>query len=73
MLGKLLLLALGVWLIIALLKRYRRSFDVSREKPPAPQDMVRCAECGVHLPKSESILKNGVYYCCPEHSDKAGQ
>lgn len=73
MLGKLLLLALAVWLILSLLKQYRRSMDA----PPAPrgeaQDMVACAVCGVHLPKSESILKKGAYYCCKEHSEQAGR
>lgn len=31
------------------------------------EDMVRCAKCGVHLPKSESILTDGNYFCCAEH------
>jgi uncharacterized protein len=31
--------------------------------------MVRCAQCGVHLPKSESILVGGNFFCCAEHRD----
>lgn len=73
MLGKLLLLALAVWLVLVLLKGYRRSLDAPRAPRPMPEDMVRCAVCGVHLPKTESILKNGVYYCCEEHSNKSGR
>lgn len=74
MLGKLLLLALAVWMVLLLLKQYRRGNAASRPAPrPEAQDMVSCRECGVHLPKSESILKKGAYYCCKEHSDKAGQ
>lgn len=74
MLGKLLLLALAVWMVLLLLKQYRRGRPGSRPSPrPETQDMVSCKECGVHLPKSESILKKGAYYCCKEHSDKAGQ
>ena len=75
MLGKLLLLALAVWMVLLLLKQYRRGID-QRPRPsvkPESQDMVSCQECGVHLPKNESILKKGAYYCCKEHSDKAGQ
>jgi uncharacterized protein len=29
--------------------------------------MVRCVQCGVHLPKSESILAGGNYYCSDAH------
>ncbi|MEW5943637.1 MAG: PP0621 family protein [Pseudomonadota bacterium] len=65
---KLLLLAAGVWLIYVILKRYGRS--IRQEKPPAAEggeDMVRCSQCGVHLPKSESILSHGKHYCSDEH------
>ena len=74
MLIRILLLALGVWLIYLLLRQYRRSVDRDAAAPrAAPQDMVRCASCGVHLPKSECIEKQGAYYCCEEHSRGARQ
>ena len=67
---KLLLLAVGVWLIYSILKNYARSVDRDERdvpSPPAQEDMVRCAQCGVHLPKSESILSRGEFYCSEEH------
>jgi uncharacterized protein len=36
----------------------------------APQQMVQCARCGLHLPVSEALSSNkatGVYYCSAEH------
>ncbi len=39
-----------------------------QDEPPRAEDMVRCAECGVHLPKSESFLVGGKYYCSEAHS-----
>jgi uncharacterized protein len=30
--------------------------------------MVSCAHCGIHLPKNESLLADGKYYCCAAHS-----
>ena len=57
MLGKLLLLALAIWMILLLLKQYRRGVQPPRAPRMESQDMVSCKECGVHLPKSESILK----------------
>lgn len=31
------------------------------------EEMVRCAHCGVHLPRSESITSQGEFYCCNDH------
>jgi len=71
MLGKILLLGLGVWLILNLLKQYRRSIDEPAPAKPESQDMVKCPICGVHLPKSESIEVNGAHFCCKEHSQQS--
>lgn len=40
-------------------------------RPAAPQDMVRCAHCGLHLPGSEALLghKSGAVYCSAAHRD----
>jgi len=70
--GKILLLALAIWLIITVLKRYGRSVEPP-QKPEsaagnAAESMVQCAHCGVHLPKSDSLLIEGQYFCCEAHS-----
>lgn len=65
---KLLLLAVGIWLIFTLLKKYGRSVERDdRAAPPVQEDMVRCAQCGVHLPRSEAELSRGEFYCSDEH------
>jgi len=64
--SRLLLLAVIVALVFLLLKSYSRS--AGRSRPPEPvEDMVCCARCGVHLPRSESILAGGKSYCCDAH------
>ena len=67
--AKLILLALIGLLIYWILKSYARNAQRSADKPPASnvEDMVRCAHCGVNLPKSESILSQGNYFCSDEH------
>lgn len=40
-------------------------------RPPAPEKMVTCARCGVHLPESEAVLANGRIYCCEAHRAEA--
>lgn len=34
---------------------------------PAPEMMVVCAHCGVHLPLSDSIAEHGVHFCSEAH------
>jgi uncharacterized protein len=31
------------------------------------EDMVKCAHCGVNLPRSEAFLSQGKFFCSPEH------
>ena len=34
----------------------------------APEDMVSCAQCGLHLPRPEAIAgPDGALYCSSEH------
>lgn len=35
--------------------------------PPTPEDMVSCAQCGVHLPRSESFPGRGGVFCSEAH------
>jgi uncharacterized protein len=43
------------------------------QAPAAPQEMVRCAVCGLHLPQPDAVRgAGGVYYCSQEHRLRAG-
>ncbi len=67
--GKIILVVLGLLLACWILKSFRKRVG-RREGPPqtgAAEDMVRCAQCGVHLPRSESIATRGNFYCSAEH------
>lgn len=55
-------IAVVYWLLRSYLKQ-----SPKQDVPPSAEEMVRCAQCGVHLPKSESILAGGEYFCCEEH------
>ena len=38
----------------------------------APQDMVRCPVCAVHLPRSDALPgRDGRLYCCADHSARS--
>lgn len=66
--SRLLLLAAIVAVIYLLIRAYR-SKTPSASTESVTEDMVRCAQCGVHLPRSESIESGERFYCCIEHRD----
>ncbi len=61
-----LLIAIAV-VVYLLIKSYRK--NVPTQDNSVAEDMVRCAHCGVHLPKGESILADGHFFCGAEHRD----
>jgi uncharacterized protein len=48
-------------------KRAQRPAPRPPRVNPDPELMVVCAQCGVHLPQSDSIAANGAHYCCEAH------
>jgi uncharacterized protein len=71
-LAKILVLVLGLLLAYWILKTYRKRVN-RRDKPPqsgSGEDMVRCGHCGVHLPRSESLIMRGDFFCSAEHQQQ---
>ena len=69
--GKLLVLVVlvvaAVWLIRRAFRAHTRSTE-STEVPKATEDLVRCAHCGVLLPRAEARLTGGALYCTEAHA-----
>jgi uncharacterized protein len=38
--------------------------------PQLPDPLVRCAECGVHTPRSETLVVAGQRFCCSDHAHR---
>ena len=85
--GKLLLWAVVIVVVLLVLRIVARSAsnkgdDAPRadslprktSAPPVdqPETMVRCAHCGIHMPRSEALLLNGETWCSSDHA-KLGQ
>jgi uncharacterized protein len=76
---KIILLAIAIWLLVSIVKRYLKSTvappDIPKptsESPAAePESMVQCTYCGVHIPVDDSVLIGQQYYCCKAHGDAA--
>ncbi len=66
--AKILVLVLGLLLAYWILKSYKRKVQRRSGEPAAgAEDMVRCAQCGVHLPRSESLTTGQASYCSVDH------
>jgi len=64
--SRLIFLFIIVAVVYWLLKSYLRQ-PPKNDATESSEDMVRCSQCGVHLPKSESILAGGEFFCCEAH------
>lgn len=56
--------------IVAVIYLLFKSYSVPKANVVKPaEDMVRCAHCGVHLPKGESVSDGDQVFCCAAHKD----
>ncbi|APA86585.1 deaminase [Paraburkholderia sprentiae WSM5005] len=44
----------------------------SKEQPQLAEPMIRCVECGVHAPQSDSVSVAGQVFCCAAHAQRHG-
>jgi uncharacterized protein len=66
-LGKIFLFVVLALVVYAVFKGAAAS---KRRRPPnskAPERMVTCAQCGVHLPESEALEDSGRFFCSEDH------
>jgi uncharacterized protein len=63
-----------IWFLRGARLSSRREDAAARPaSPPAPQDMVECPVCRVHLPRADALPgPDGQLYCCAEHRPRAG-
>jgi len=71
------LLLFAVLFVAYLLWRNARLDRPERRPPPpgaaAPQEMVSCPVCGLHLPQPDAVRgADGRFYCSDEHRLRAG-
>lgn len=72
--GRLLFFIAIAAVVYLLLRSYRK--DLPKDDAPAVPEvekMVRCAQCGVHLPQSESLAVEGRFFCCAAHRNEFHQ
>ena len=62
------LIAAAVWLWRRFKKPAASAQAAPREDAPAP--MVRCAQCGVHVPQNQALQAHDRWYCSQAHLEQ---
>ncbi|HLD66081.1 MAG TPA: PP0621 family protein [Pseudomonas sp.] len=60
------------WLavILAALWLWQRLRKPSRPKQDLITPMVRCSQCGVHVPQTRALTQDGRWYCSQAHLEQ---
>jgi len=68
--GRLLTSAILVFVGVWLARRALARMEGGDAPPPAKpaEDLVRCAHCGLLLPRAEARERTGAVYCTEEHA-----
>ena len=58
------------WILYSLFRRWQNQLPKSSSDSDEKIDtMVKCAECGVHVPQQNAIEYKGHFFCSKEHRD----
>ena len=70
---RIVIILLGLWLIIRVVRRALGGPAPPPHSSNLPPDtaVLPCAHCGVYIPQSETYMSDGKIYCSREHA-KAG-
>jgi uncharacterized protein len=66
--GRLILLALAVLVLVWLLRRALGARGRAAPRSRGGSELVQCAHCGVHLPRAEARGEGDALYCSEEHA-----
>ena len=67
---RVLIYLLGIGLIVWILMRLAKGPRIEKQQTKKVDDMVRCARCGMFVPRHEAISAEDRYYCCSQHRDE---
>lgn len=67
---RLLVIALIIYLVIQIFKRWAANKSAktnARQKSQEEQKMVACDICQLHIPENEALQRDGKFYCSQKH------
>jgi uncharacterized protein len=68
---RLIIIGLIIWFLYRAFQRMLEKPRTSEKtkRPTTSRDMVKCAHCGIHIPRDEALEREGELYCSTEHRD----
>lgn len=66
---RLIIFAAVVFLVIQLVRRWLNQPDKTTAISQDQGEMIRCAHCGLYIPRAEAITSGERSYCSVEHRD----
>jgi uncharacterized protein len=70
---RLLFVLFAIVAVIFILRRLYRRPTTTKRPLAAPGQMVRCAHCGLYLPRDEALHAGELDFCSPDHRDRHSQ
>jgi len=67
----LLVAIVAIGFIVRFFFRSSKNIELNRQQKIKTDNMVACQHCGLHIPKTEAIESDGIYYCSREHALKS--
>lgn len=71
--GRTLFILIAVAIIVLVARRLWHKPREPVQRQLKSGNMVQCTDCGVYLPESEALQRNGRYYCSQAHLEAANE
>ena len=60
-----------IWLVYRLIKQWRaQTHSLKKNKQEKIETVVKCDQCGIHIPENEAIADNTGTFCSKAHRDE---
>jgi uncharacterized protein len=62
---RILLFIILFWILYVVIKRFVAFINANKTSTnkPSPEKIIACAQCGLHVPESETRIINNTVYC----------
>lgn len=68
---RIIVIALIVYLVIQIVKRWASNKTATPSSLQEETKMVRCKVCQLHIPENEALQHSGEYFCSQKHLEES--
>ncbi len=60
-----------VWLVYRMIKQWRaQTHSIKKNPADKIETIVKCSQCGVHIPENEAVIHDSHTFCSTAHKDE---